>query len=224
MNNNAAFFAELQQKYNITPRTVESIADQTKPRPVRNLHDVLSILDWAPEALQNQTDDFMLQLIDLLARHNMLENITKKPLQLQIAGNDVFLSLGRLALEKEIQGWTVSEKDKEENPEYYKQYSNRPKLYKERHNRKMLAHDFIKQSDTYGRHWDAGVLYKDQIVGCDIALQQALSSTSNDVWCSIKTKQDRNLEEISNLPIPHCMIGRLGGIIFQSLKKSDYKE
>lgn len=213
MNNNAAFFAELQQKYNITPRTVESIAGQTKLRPVSTLRDVLSILDWAPEALQNQTDDFMLQLIDLLTRHNMLEDITKKPLQLQIAGNDVFLSLGRLALEKEIQGWTVSEKDREENPEYYKHYSSRPRLYKERIDKTQNAAAYVKNPEAYGRHWDAGVLYKDQLGAYDKALQNTLASTSDAVWCSLKTKQDRNIAEISNLPIPSSQIARLGASI-----------
>lgn len=217
VNNNTAFFAELQQKLNITPRPIEDIKKQKEPRPVRTLRDVLSILDWAPEELQNQTDEnseFTVKLIEFLAEHNMLDKITKKPLQLQIGGNDIFISLGRLALEKEIQGWTVSDKDREENPEYYKQYSPRPRLYKERIDKKVLAPDYIKQSDTYGRHWDAGVLYKDQIGGYDTALQNALNSINSDIWVCLGTKKDRNSQELSNFPVPAIHVARIGSTVF----------
>ena len=118
-------------------------------------------------------------------------------------------------MEKEIQGWTVSDKDREENPEYYKQYSPRPRLYKERIDKKVLAPDYIKQSDTYGRHWDAGLLYKDLLDTSDPSLKNALASKKADIWLCLKTIKDRNIEEISNLPIPRTNIARLGGIIFK---------
>lgn len=219
MNNNTAFFAELQQKLNITPRPIEDIKKQKEPRPVRTLRDVLSILDWAPEELQNQTDEnseFTVKLIEFLAEHNMLDKITKKPLQLQIGGNDIFISLGRLALEKEIQGWTVSDKDREENPEYYKQYSPRPRLYKERIDKKVLAPDYIKQSDTYGRHWDAGLLYKDHLHGLDLRLRDILEKVDESVIQPLPTKDKRLEQEIDNFSVPKTYLGRLGAVIRSS--------
>ncbi|MFO0763382.1 MAG: hypothetical protein U0518_00725 [Candidatus Gracilibacteria bacterium] len=214
-NNNVACFTKLQQQYNITPRPIESIATQKEPRPVRTLRDVLSILDWAPEELQNHTDEnseFTEKLIEFLAEHNMLDKITKKPLQLQIGGNDIFISLGRLALEKEIQGWTVSDKDREENPEYYKQYSPRPRLYKERIDKKVLAPDYIKQSDTYGRHWDTGLLYKDHLHGLDLRLRNLLEHIDESVMQPLQTKDKRLEAEIDSFSVPRAYLARIGQV------------